>query len=426
MGWRERGRRIALPMLLLSVLLHLLLMATLWLAHRPPPEGAVAPPSFEMLTQPEVPIGKPNAATPSEIPAPAEPPAPAAPPVPTPPSATPPVPAPPVPTPPTTLPPSAAPPTAMPPTAMPPSATPPSVTPPSATPPSATPLTATPPSATPPTASPPAAAVPTTTVPPGPSAPPRPRPAQTSALPPSATGEIATPPPLATPHLPLASPPAATMILPPAVPVPPPPAPPAAKPELPQVRLSLMPEMPMPPEDEPSLLRPPPPPAPPSPRRRPVFPMPMDTSLGPSTMPSQSRAASRGTGAIDLRLGRAAQVSNGEPPRDSAAAVGSIVVHGAQVGKDWIELLHEWWLRHGYYPQEAARRGEDGLVAIHVKVDRYGIVHGVELLSSSGSQWLDLGAQGTFRGAHLPPFPPSTPEPDADLDITIQYVLTGR
>ncbi len=185
-----------------------------------------------------------------------------------------------------------------------------------------------------------------------------------------------------------------------------------------------VPEMPLPPA-----FQQPPPPLPPrrqTPRRPPAFPMPMDTTLGPSSAPSHSRAASRGTGAIDLRLGRATLDSNGEPPRDTSAQAGSIVVRGAHVGKDWMELLHEWWMEHGYYPQEAARRGEDGTVAIHVKVDRYGHVHLVELESSSGSQWLDLGAQATFRGAQLPPFPPSTPEPEADLDITIDYILTGR
>ena len=101
-------------------------------------------------------------------------------------------------------------------------------------------------------------------------------------------------------------------------------------------------------------------------------------------------------------------------------------MHGAHVGKDWEELLHEWWLRHGYYPDEAARKGESGQVRIHVNVDRNGRVHLVELESSSGSQWLDMGAQATFRGALLPPFPPSTPEAQADLDITIRYMLIAR
>ena len=51
---------------------------------------------------------------------------------------------------------------------------------------------------------------------------------------------------------------------------------------------------------------------------------------------------------------------------------------------------------------------------------------GVELIGKSGSQWLDLAAQAVFRGASLPPFPPNTPEPRADLDLTIRYLLYRR
>jgi protein TonB len=152
----------------------------------------------------------------------------------------------------------------------------------------------------------------------------------------------------------------------------------------------------------------------------------MNTSLSADPLPSAARRAMRGTGAIDLSLGRATLESNGAPPRDANANTGDIVVHGAHVGKDWIELLHEWWLQHGYYPDEARRRGEDGAVRLHVRVARDGRVEIVELESTSGSQWLDMGAQATFRGATLPPFPPNTPEATADLDLTIHYVLLRR
>ena len=50
----------------------------------------------------------------------------------------------------------------------------------------------------------------------------------------------------------------------------------------------------------------------------------------------------------------------------------------------------------------------------------------VELTGRSGSQWLDLGAQAVFRGATVPPFPPSTPENQANLDLTIRYYLYRR
>lgn len=149
----------------------------------------------------------------------------------------------------------------------------------------------------------------------------------------------------------------------------------------------------------------------------------MNTSLGTAAMPSAAHNPFRGTGAIDLSLGRTARDSMGPVPRDTDTETGDIVVHGAHVGKDWEELLHEWWLRHGFYPEEAARKNESGTVAIHVHVHRDGRVDMVDLERTSGSQWLDLGAQATFRGAMLPPFPPSTPEDTADLDITIRYIL---
>jgi TonB family protein len=133
-----------------------------------------------------------------------------------------------------------------------------------------------------------------------------------------------------------------------------------------------------------------------------------------------------GGGGFNPTPDRTALDAPGAVPRDQDAAEGMIHVRGAHVGKQWIEMLHEWWNEHSYYPREAAIRGEDGTVQIHVHVDRYGHVHLVELLSPSGSQWLDAGAQAVFRGAALPPFPPSTPEPDADIDLTIDYILDRR
>ena len=177
-----------------------------------------------------------------------------------------------------------------------------------------------------------------------------------------------------------------------------------------------------------SLPAPPPAPEPrpePHPRtagnRSPAFPAPMDIALGHA-----ARRRPRGTGGVDTTPDDADLNSPGEPPRDPDASSANIRVRGAHVGKDWLEQLHEWWEEHSYYPDEAARLLQDGTAQIHVHVDRYGRVHLVELESSSGSQWLDAGAQAVFRNATLPPFPPGTLEPDADLDITIDYILQRR
>jgi protein TonB len=164
------------------------------------------------------------------------------------------------------------------------------------------------------------------------------------------------------------------------------------------------------------------------PRPSTAFPRPLPfswRSAGLSAPPPSGPSGRRGS-AIDLSPGPLALNSRGEPPRAPHDADAAIRVTGAQVGADWIQALHEWWLRHRYYPSQALVNGEDGTVQIHLSVDRYGKVQGVEMRSTSGSQWLDMAALATFRGAKLPPFPSNTPEPRADLDLTIQYILLRR
>ncbi len=85
--------------------------------------------------------------------------------------------------------------------------------------------------------------------------------------------------------------------------------------------------------------------------------------------------------------------------------------------------MQRWWDEHSYFPEEAARLGQDGTVQLHVAMDRYGDVKSVEVESPSGSQWIDAAALAVFRHAHLPPFPQSTRENEADLHLTLQYIL---
>jgi protein TonB len=81
---------------------------------------------------------------------------------------------------------------------------------------------------------------------------------------------------------------------------------------------------------------------------------------------------------------------------------------------------------HLYYPEQAALNGEDGTAEVVLEIDRYGKVLSVELVTPSGSQWLDLSTQGMFRGAHVPAFPQGTKEDTATVDQTIHYILRGR
>jgi TonB family protein len=252
------------------------------------------------------------------------------------------------------------------------------------------------------------AALPPPPAPPTPAAPPPPQ----AAAPPV---PVPSPPP--TPSVP--APAAAVAMLPP--PIPTPQVPRFAEP--PEVHLSLAPTMPL----SPDFAMPAPAPEPaPAQRRRgaAAFPAPMDTTFGAAMSPV--RRAARGTGSVDFALGRAARDSPGEPPREPDAAEGMIHVRGDPVGKDWTEQLEEWWVQHRYYPDQAAARGEDGNVQVHIRLDRYGRVKLVELESSSGSQWLDMGAQATFRGAQLPPLPGGIKEAYKDLDLTIEYILIRR
>ena len=113
-------------------------------------------------------------------------------------------------------------------------------------------------------------------------------------------------------------------------------------------------------------------------------------------------------------------------PRNPTAVDGMIRVEGADLGGDWIRLLHEWWDRHAYYPPQAAAQGEDGMTRVRMVVNRSGRVERVELETRSGSQWLDMGSLAIFRGAMLPPFPLSTPQERAELLLTINFILVRR
>jgi TonB family protein len=80
-------------------------------------------------------------------------------------------------------------------------------------------------------------------------------------------------------------------------------------------------------------------------------------------------------------------------------------------------------MAHRYYPQVAAQRGEQGVVTVHMHINRSGRVTAVDLVAGSGSQFIDAAALGTWRGAQLAPFPTNTPEDEADITISMMYVI---
>lgn len=163
----------------------------------------------------------------------------------------------------------------------------------------------------------------------------------------------------------------------------------------------------------------------PSVSRRTAFPAPMRFSFGGTPSPSASAPSRRSArrGVVDYSIGSFANVPVGAPPRAPDGLNMDIRVTGAQVGAGWIEQLQQFWITHRYYPDEAASRGEDGMVELHMIVDRSGQVTALDLVASSGSRWLDMAGQSVFRGAHLPPFPANTPEPTAEVELRLYYIL---
>ncbi len=290
---------------------------------------------------------------------------------------------------------------------------------------------------------------------PQPEAPATPPPLPFSPTPPVAEPVPSPPPPVAAPPVPappVPTPPAPTPPAPtppaeaPAVPqaVEPPPPPPPAPTEAPaemRVDPGLNPSdgapsfAPVPiPQAPPPLPAPPPRPAPAPPRPAPTpstqaLRVPFSWGQNPLawTQPDDRSVApsARRAGSVDLSLGPAAHNSRGDIPRGSHDQ--SFSMHAdAQVGEDWMDGVYRWWLQHRYYPQQALQKGEDGTVVLHLVVDRYGKVREVEVQSTSGSQWIDMGASATFRNATLPPFPQGTPEAASNVDLTIHYILTRR
>ncbi len=98
-------------------------------------------------------------------------------------------------------------------------------------------------------------------------------------------------------------------------------------------------------------------------------------------------------------------------------------ISAKELGADWRNELADWIEQHKYYPEDAAKRGEQGINEVRVVVNRDGRVESVELERQSGSQRLDSAAVGLFRDADLPPFPIGTEEERVTIDLTIHYVI---
>ncbi|MCE2575991.1 energy transducer TonB [Komagataeibacter sp. FNDCR2] len=148
---------------------------------------------------------------------------------------------------------------------------------------------------------------------------------------------------------------------------------------------------------------------------------PMNWSFSGSPLPRRSRQGRAGGtgGPIDLSLGPV--VSNG---RINAPYSSSTQIKG--VSDDYGNELDRWIRSHMYYPEEAARAGEEGPSSVHVELDREGHVTKVRLTGQSGSYYLDAATVGMFRNAQLPPVPPDMQGDTFPIDLTINYILIRR
>jgi TonB family protein len=86
--------------------------------------------------------------------------------------------------------------------------------------------------------------------------------------------------------------------------------------------------------------------------------------------------------------------------------------------------LQAWWDVHAYYPRHASNSDEGGTVKLHLVILPDGRIWTFNVVESSGSRSLDSAGSSVFRAGFVRPFPEG--EPQADIDISLHYVLAPR
>jgi len=92
--------------------------------------------------------------------------------------------------------------------------------------------------------------------------------------------------------------------------------------------------------------------------------------------------------------------------------------------RDLVRQLQAWWDVHAYYPRRASQSDEGGTVKLHLTIRPDGNIRAVDVVGSSGSRPLDTAGTLAFRGGFVQPFPAG--EPEAEVDLLLQYVLAHR
>jgi protein TonB len=140
-----------------------------------------------------------------------------------------------------------------------------------------------------------------------------------------------------------------------------------------------------------------------------------------SFAPREQQEASgglRNSRSLDLSAG---PVIRGGHLRDSVAHV---VGPGGEA--DYLALLSEFSETHKYYPEGAARNGEEGSATVRLTVRRDGTVEALDITSSSGSSLLDAAWLAVFRDNRLPAFTDDMPLPRETFSLTLNYELIYR
>ena len=88
--------------------------------------------------------------------------------------------------------------------------------------------------------------------------------------------------------------------------------------------------------------------------------------------------------------------------------------------------LQAWWDAHAYYPRHASNSDEGGTVKVRLVILPDGRIWTVDVVGSSGSHSLDTAGASVFRGGSVRPFPVGESQADANVDISLHYVLAHR
>jgi len=179
-----------------------------------------------------------------------------------------------------------------------------------------------------------------------------------------------------------------------------------------------------PPPDEPVATIEPPPPAPEAPAPL-VTPVPPPTPHKPIVKPPpkpvrrQEQTAPNPTPAPSEPIHAAVAT----PQTAYAPTPVPAPVPSSEVSTGYRALLSAWLESHKRYPDSARQRGEQGRAVLRFVVDRSGRVLDFSVTQSSGYSDLDASLEEMMRGALLPPFPASMPQPRIDVSVTIRFSL---